>query len=372
MRVLFYEFNKIFFKQKGLMFILLFICIKVIVLFSATSYSIETTEENRNLYKEYLMNVSGKLTIEKEAYIKNEKEQLDNLNSEKNQVINDYRIGKIDDNEYILRLNEVDNKLKNSDAFKIIYDQYQYVKQDPDNRYFLYINGWTNLLVPERPDIILIFLLLLIIAPIFTYEYEKGMIYLILTSKKGRGITPAYKILAASIITMILTVIFSIIEYIYCELKYGLPSGDFPLQSIVFFKTSTYQLSLTQTYLYISLIKVIGFLVFAYLIIFVSVIAKKIVPTLFASLSITLIPYFLYLNSSIKYKLPLPLGFMIGSGYFRGTENSNQILRNTSNFLQISKERFILQVIYLLILSCVFVFIAIYIFSKFQNRRKKI
>ncbi|WMJ80048.1 hypothetical protein RBU49_14570 [Clostridium sp. MB40-C1] len=373
MRVLFYEFKKVLFKQKAIIFIALFICIKLLVLSSTASYSVETTEENKSFYKEYLMNVNGKLTPKKESYIRNEKERIGNIKSQEDEVLNKYLKGDINNSEYILQLSEVNSSLKKSEAFKIIYDQYKYVKQDPNNRYFLYTNGWTNLLSPESPDIILVLLLLLIITPIFTYEYEKDMIYLIVTSKKGKVSVPAYKVIAASIMTIILAVIFSVINYVYCAVKYGLPSGNFPLQSIPFFKTSSYHLSLTQTYLYISLIKVIGFLVFTYLIIFISVIAKKTVVTLFTSLSIILIPYFIYLSSSIKYKLPLPLGFMIGNGYFRGTDNIGKTLKNSTSFLKISKQAFIIESIYMVILTFIFISTVLCIFSKFQyNRRKKI
>ncbi len=372
MRVLFYEFNKMFFKQKAIIFIVLFICIKLMTFCTTASYSVETTEQNKGFYKQYLINLNGKLTSEKETSIKNEQEQIANMHSEKNNVINKYLNGQIDDSEYVLKLNKINNKMKKSEAFTIIEDQYNYIKQDPNNRYFLYTNGWTNLLASESPDIILIFLLLLVITPIFTYEYEKEMIFLILTSKKGKWITPAYKIIAASIITIILTIGFSVIEYIYCKVKYGLPLGNFQLQSIVFFKNSAYHMSLMQTYLYISLIKLIGFLVFTYLIIFIAVITKKTVLTLVTSLSIIFIPYFIYFNDSIKFKLPSPLGFMIGNGYFRGTDN-RQLARGARSFLQISKQAFILEFVYMGIMCFIFIITALCIFSKFRySRRKKI
>lgn len=372
MRILIYEFKKILFKQKAIIFIALFICLKLIVLSTTTSYSVETTKENKGFYKEYLTNANGKLTPQNESYIKSEKNRLDNINSKLDDISNKYLSGEISNSEYSLRSNEFNNNLKKEQAFKIIYDQYNYIKQNPSNRYFLYINGWSNLLVPESPDVILIFLLLLIITPIFTYEYEKDMIYLISTSKKGKGAVPAYKIIAASIISIILTVIFSVINYSYCTVKYGLPSGNFPLQSIPFFSTSTHSLSLMQTYLYISLIKVVGFLVFTYLIIFISVITKKTILTLFTSLSIIMIPYFVYSNSSMKYKLPLPLGFIMGSGYFRGSDDVSEALMDSTRFLEISKKAFVVESIYMIILTFVFVVTAICMFSKLKRDRRKI
>lgn len=364
MRALFYEFYKIMIKQKAIMYTFLFICIKLVSLLLSSSYSVETTEQNKILYKQYLINVNGKLTEEKERFITDEEKQMNEKNSEKINIVSKYLNREISEEEYILKLKDIDNALKKRDAFKILYDQYQYVKQDPENRYFLYTNGWTNLLAPDSPDMILIFLLLIVITPIFTYEYEKNMVPLILTSKKGKAMVPIHKIIAASIITIAVTISFSAIEYIYCYLKYGLPSGDFPLQSVPFFKTSRYHLSLNQAYLYISLIKVIGFLAFTYLIIFVSVASRKTVIALFASLSGILVPYFIYFDDSIKYKLPLPLGFMIGNGYFRGSDDGIKTVRGAVKFLEISKQAFILELVYMIILSSLLVMASAFMFSK--------
>ena len=120
-------------------------------------------------------------------------------------------------------------------------------------------------------------------------------------------------------------------------MKNSLPSGDFPLQSITFFATSPYHLSLMQTYLLITLIKTIGFLAAAYFIVLISVIARKAVITLFISLSVILIPYYIYFNDSVKYKLPIPLGFMIGNGYFRGNGSGNYQSSQVLSFIGVSK-----------------------------------
>jgi hypothetical protein len=320
---------------------------------------------------QYLMKVNGKLTEEKENFIANEEKRLNDANSESNNIADRYIKGEISEEEFILKNKKIDKQLEKADAFKILYDQYKFIKQKPEERFFLYTNGWTNLLAHESLDMILIFLILIIITPIFTNEYEKDMIPLIITSKNGKGIISAYKIIAASIITILVTLSFSLIEYICCYLRYGLPSGSFPLESIMFFGTSKHHISLLQTYLYICLIKVIGFLVFTYFVLFISIILRGTILTLLTSLSLVLVPYFIYLNNSVIYRLPLPLGFMIGNGYFRGSDESGSIAKGAAKFLEVCKQEFLIESFYMVFLLVCLAVMSIILFSKYNRKGVK-
>ena len=265
MKILICELYKALVKQKAIFFILIFALIKLVFLFSSSGYSVEITEQNKILYKEYLMHVN---------FIESEKQKKDRASTEKDNINNNYINGKISEEDYILKIQNIDSSLKKSDAFKILYDQYLFVKQNPTERYFLYINGWNNLLSNENLDIILVILLLIVITPIFTKEYEKDMIPLIITSKKGKILVPVSKLIAAGVITVFAALSFLILEYLFFKIKYGLPFGSYPIQSIPFFKTSQYDLSLEKAYLLICVIKITGFLVFTCTISFVSVALK--------------------------------------------------------------------------------------------------
>ncbi len=367
MKILICELYKALVKQKAIFFILIFALIKLVFLFSSSGYSVEITEQNKILYKEYLMHVNGMLTDDKEDFIESEKLKIDRAASEKDNINNNYINGKISEEDYILKIQNIDSSLKKSDAFKILYDQYLFVKQNPTERYFLYINGWNNLLSNENLDIILVILLLIVITPIFTKEYEKDMIPLIITSKKGKILVPVSKLIAAGVITVFAALSFLILEYLFFKIKYGLPFGSYPIQSIPFFKTSQYDLSLEKAYLLICVIKITGFLVFTCTISFVSVALKKTVISLFLCISSVLIPYFIFFNDSAKYELPLPLGFMIGNGYLRGT-NVKDISKNVIGFSEVSRQSFMLEIVYLFILSTLFVITLILAFSKLSRK----
>lgn len=75
-----------------------------------------------------------------------------------------------------------------------------------------------------------------------------------------------------------------------------------------------------EAFVKVSIYKLFGYLCFCIIIMFVSICTKKTVLTLFLSTITILVPYFGLTARWIQYLLPLPLGFMIGNGFFRGDE----------------------------------------------------
>ncbi|MEK3889808.1 DUF5050 domain-containing protein [Bacillus sp. FSL K6-3431] len=97
-------------------------------------------------------------------------------------------------------------------------------------------------------------------------------------------------------------------------------NGSYPLQSLSYFGTSAKNMTLFSTFLWVTAIKIFGNLCFAMLIMFVSVCTKKYALTLFTCTAIILLPYYGFSLASSKYILPGPLGFMVSTGFFKGSE----------------------------------------------------
>ncbi|MFD1904795.1 hypothetical protein ACFSQ7_13205 [Paenibacillus rhizoplanae] len=62
---------------------------------------------------------------------------------------------------------------KNERGYELIYDQYTYIREHPADRYFLYRNGWDGLLSNDTLDLLWVLLVVLLVAPVYCYEYEK-------------------------------------------------------------------------------------------------------------------------------------------------------------------------------------------------------
>ena len=77
-------------------------------------------------------------------------------------------------------------------------------------------------------------------------------------------------------------------------------------------------LTIGQAYGIVVLCRIVGAVWFSVVIAFLSVWCKKTVLTVFAGISISLLPHLLG-NSFLKYVLPLPAGLLAGTGYLWGT-----------------------------------------------------
>jgi len=118
------------------------------------------------------------------------------------------------------------------------------------------------------------------------------------------------------------------LRYAFFSLKYGLNCGAYPLQSLSYYSTAEKSVSLMQTFIYTSLIKLLGYMSFAALVLFISVCVKQYALTLLISTATILIPFIGIGNSSAKYIFTGPLGLMLANGFFRGNQYQTDTLTN--------------------------------------------
>lgn len=367
-RILKFELNKIFIKQKGLLAVLLFVIIKLVFLNSESGNINSFMEENKDNYIKYMSEYSGYVDTEKEISKENEYEIINNVRVSIDKLYENYENGEISYDDFSSQLEILDDYAVNKELFNIIYNKYQYAKESADNRYLLYDNGWNALLGTEWLDIPLILLLLILITPMFCTEYETSMVQILLSSKNGRVFLAISKILLAALITINISIIFSVTELWFFELKYGLPNGSYPLQSLECFYNSSANYTLMETYISIALYRIIGYIYFIIIIILVSVLTKRAITSLFISGLCIVIPNFLWSVDSVKYLLPTPIGLILGQGYFKGNEyistNNEQLLV----FKEIQKEEFYRMVfaVFLLMGICILLTLKTYINKKIK------
>ncbi|MCE3202445.1 DUF5050 domain-containing protein [Paenibacillus sonchi] len=323
-----YEMKKMFLLQKGLLFILLYFILSTALLLVLDKPSNPEIEMNFLSYESYLKQVQGPYTEKSERFFSEEAARISNAKVALQQAADDYYDGKMGEAEFLIKSSPFESLLQNEKGFQLIYDQYTYVREHSTNRYFLYTNGWNGLLATDSLDLLWILLILLLTVPVFCFEYESGMATLLLTARKGGGNHTAYKIVLALLTVAILFLLSAGLRYCFYRVKYGLGNGDYPLQSLDYFGTSTRDCTLFQAFLWITAGKLFGSICFATLSLFVSVCLKKYAITLFSCTAAVLLPFYGLRLESTKYFLPGPLGFLISTGYLRGTEYKRNLLNN--------------------------------------------
>lgn len=320
MSLLIYEMKKMFFHQKGLLFISIFFVLNIATLLIFDTPKNPMMEMNSKQYSYYINQVNGPLSDEKKKFFAEESERISEAKIALEKTYSDYYDGKISENEMLKVARPLEEIVKNESGFNVIFDQYTYIRENPDNRYFLPTNGWDGLLSNDRLDLLFLLLLLVLVTPVFCSEYANEMDSLHLTVKKGTRVHAISKIVLVLMTVIVLSLFTSLLRYGFFEIKYGLEHGDYPLQSLSYFGTSSKNSTLFTTFIWLSAIKIFGNLSFAIIIMLVSVWTKRYALTLFSSTAVILLPYYGFSLKSTKYFLPGPLGFMVPTGFFKGSE----------------------------------------------------
>lgn len=320
MELLPYELKKLLFKRRGLLLIALFFLLRLGTLVLLDTPVNEKLELYREDYTFYLSQTEGLLTEESAALLEEISQKITEAGVEIPRLYNSFYDRNIAQEELLSKAAPYEETLSRQNGFELLYEQFIYAREDPERRYLLYDNGWNGLLAGDALDIGFVGLLLLTITPIFCHEYHSGMDVLNLTTRKGAKRLSFAKLFLAVAVVTLLCFLNSALEYGFYALRYGLPHGAYPLQSLPYFAASTKALTLLEAFLWITASRWFGSLLFAALILFLSVLAQKYALTLILSTASLLLPYYAVQNETVRYFLPGPLAFLLGTGFLRGTE----------------------------------------------------
>lgn len=319
-----YELKKIMRYQKGLLYIALVLLLGTVWLIALDSPHNSAMEQYKSEYEWYLGKVNGNCTDEKALYLEQEAQRITEAKMKQSDLLESYYDGIISESEYEQESQEIGMALEHQNGFEVIYQQYLYICENAENRYFLQTNGWTGLLSGGTLNFVLFLGVLLLVTPVFCSEYSCQMDALILTSKEGQK-SSLQKLLIIIAVVFVMCVSISLIEYGFYSIKYGLPNGDYPIQSLRYFADSSKSITLFEGYICIGLLRCFGGVFFAILLMFISVLAKKYSLTLLTGAVSVLIPY-IGLSKTIIYRLPLPLPFLLGTDFFAGDIVSSDAL----------------------------------------------
>lgn len=333
MKLFLYEIKKLLWGQKGAILIALFLALKVVTLFNQTIPDNHLSPTQEGILKQYLQELSGELTEGKIDYILSEEQAILQASNLLDKAQSDYSEGKISVEEFYDLLDEYSAVTERESAFEVLKNKYHYASSDTENRYLVYSQGWNGLISSREVDFVMLLLLVILIVPVFAKEYESKTFQLIFPTKRGRASLASAKILSVLFTVLIVGVLFFVAEYLVFSIRYGLPDGGFPIQSLPYFSASPYNLTLFGAFIAMSAIRLLGCFVFATVIILLSVAFKKYLPTMFVSAAIVLIPYILFKDTADVYKSPFLTGLFTAKGYLLG-EGSVSALNNEDVWVQ--------------------------------------
>ncbi len=319
MSVFSYEWKKWMLYQRGLSYILAVLLLSTVWLAATDQPKNRAMAEYREEYEWYLERLDGACTEEKAAWLEQEARAITEARSARARLQEDYYSGRITAAQYERQIEEADAVLAHGHGFEVAYQQYLYICENTDSRYFLNTNGWAGLFAAQTPDFLLFLIILILAATVFCSEYGCQMDALLRTAPQSRK-SAGCKVVMTLCTVFALCAGLALIRFVFFGMKYGLPHGEYPVQSIACFGGSTKNISLRAAYLIMTALRCFGSVYLAALLLFTSVLVKKYALTVVIGVASTWIPY-IGLPRQICYRLPLPLPFLLATGFWEGTSS---------------------------------------------------
>ena len=310
-----YEAKKMLLYRRGIWLLLFFLTLELLGTLLFTQPYNRTMEENRQVYEDYLQRVEGPLTQENRDWLEAEMTRLSAARTEMESLRRNYYLGRVDEETYRRRFDELLPDTEAYPGFAELYLQYTYVREAPEERYFLYPGGWESLLTDREPDYLLLLLLVILLTPVFCEEYGSRMDQLLLTQKRSAGSQAFYKAGLAAATASALTAMIQGFHLAYCAAVFGLPHGAYPLQSLVSFGGSVKALTLWQAFGLQFALKILGNLYAALLILALSVLLRKFALTLTAGIALLPLPFLTVTDPHVFLRVPGPWALTLGSIY---------------------------------------------------------
>lgn len=312
------EWEKMMRRQRGAVILLLYFVLEFMLLVVTDTPYHAKRQEAGGQYRHYLSELRGPYSKEKAAFMEQEAKDMEAAKKTLISLRKAYRMGEISEKEYGTKRKEANRILQKKEGFEAIYEQYLYICEGRKNRYFIEENGWSGLLSDSQPDFLLLLTMLFLVTPVLCREYETQMDVLILTGKQGRECRRGKLLLCLSV-ALLLGVGSSLLELYFYSVKYGLPNGSYPLQSVEYFGSSTAHLSLWQAWLAGTGMQLAGCLLFVLEILLFASLLKKVALTILVVTSTAILPY-LGVSASMFIRLPLPVSFLMGVDYWKGNQ----------------------------------------------------
>lgn len=226
------EFYKVWWLQKGLIFII------VAIIFQGYQYNqIKIFRQPDELVMlAYMEKLSGPLTSDKETFIKDEEQRFLDLHQQIEKTNENYQNGLINKEQLDTIQDELESMLANEAVFQEILEQYQRIIADPQKE-FIIPYGYQQLFSNETwglmPALLMFIFALLSLSNAFSYDQQKGIDKIMMSTVNGMQRFQFIKIVICMGTCLCFTFIFYLIGYLKLNLAYGFGSWLAPIDSLV-------------------------------------------------------------------------------------------------------------------------------------------
>lgn len=320
-----------------------------------------TTSTTEQIFSGYMEEFSGKLTEDKKAAILAEQERIvDALNVQSNiekKLLN----GEYDsESEFLSEYERVREITDRKEALDLVMEKYYYAEKFPDCRYLTV--GDYSALGQDFPDIPLLAAVIFLTALLFLNEETSNVITYIRIGENGRRKTLFGKIAALLVFVLSCQAARMAAELITLTSQGSFAELSYPIQSIEFFQNCSYNISILQGFLIISLLRTVGYFFIAALVILLSVTLRKVLFTVFIPSAFCVLQQFAFTPATPAYYLPT--GFLRAVGYLRGDVISEN---DSGEKIKLFAEIPLAHSMILIVLTLIFISVSVKIASSYYS-----
>ena len=250
------------------------------------------------VYKQYAMQIEGRITDETYAFIEAENEYINSVLDRREEIDNRFASGTISIDDYQAYSDEYSYANNHREPLEKIRRHLSYLESVEESRgieaAFFYDTGW-SLLFNSGMDWVLYLLVLMIGAVSFAQEYDarssSGRFAAILrTAKHGRCVTCKYKLLSAVTITATLNIIYQVIDWMFIFKNYYMPMPQATILSIQTFGDTAWNISLMLYMVMMALMRLVAVIILTLFTCVLSRLTKRAFIAITVSGVVTLLP----------------------------------------------------------------------------------
>lgn len=286
------ELYKIMILQKGMIFIVICLCMQVYQYQQLTIYK----SQEESIYMTYMDVLEGPLTNDKEVYIKSEKEKYEKLNHQIEQTQLRIETQEISETNGALIIEQYQNQKYGEEVFDAIYQQYEDIQKDSHKEFVVpFVYQWFYLSENYSflPMIVLLTFMILTFSNAFNYEKKNNVESLVSITPIGIKQMNKQKKIIFMIISLLYYCLILSVPLIKFIQTYGMPSLLASIRNITVFDHYTFNIPLIVIpILHLATFLIVTLLTF-HVIWFLFLKTKSYMSTMLLSLIIIVVPLIL-------------------------------------------------------------------------------
>ncbi|MBU5469946.1 DUF5050 domain-containing protein [Falcatimonas sp. MSJ-15] len=316
-----YEFKSIIRSRKNWIYIILCFGLEIVMLNNAGTLRCEAfNERNYNIYSQYLSEYGGIINGVKIEALDTKIHEINDMFDYKDKISKAFDNKEVSFAEFEETLVKTVPYQKDIRVLNYIKNQADYVTNSKDADRIIYPNSWVNLLAGQITRYGLLLLIILVMVPVYTRDYESRMDMITSTSKNGKMRLYSSKIVALIIFAAIISIFMGVIEYIYYLVRMGFNDYLVKVHNIEVFENVVFNSSLIVIYM----LKVFQWFLGLSLLIFEGFVFSVFIRNRFFThiflFIYTIIPV-MVMSKSTRLKLLMPSGFVTDGGYIAGVDD---------------------------------------------------